>query len=149
MVREIISLPKLEVYYILDEDKVRNQLGEKAEVELRKIIYSIDRLGDSESLVTAASVNVIKVSATAPSSEVIVNTVLAEDLIDSIEGEYIYTAMPDMRNRKKPKGYYIPLSIIKERTDVYCPSSFRVRPKKETLMVKIDETSILFSGNNQ
>jgi hypothetical protein len=97
--------------------------------------------------VSVTSVDVIKVEAANPSSEVTVNTILMWDLAEKAWGDFIHTTMPDLRDRKKPRGYYVPLSIDQERTDVYRPSAFTVVPRKNTFMIEVDGTSILFAGD--
>jgi len=145
MVREIVSSPHLEIYYVINEREASKNLGEHFNNEVKRIIYSIERLGDSESLVTVLSVQTMMVNVREPDPEVVVNTILVEDLVEKekVSGDYIYTIMPDMKDRRKPKGYFIPLVHNKDRTDVYNPSEFRVKPKTHTLMVKFNTTSIL------
>jgi CRISPR-associated protein Cas5 subtype I-A len=145
MVREIVFLPKMEAYYLIDEEEARRVFNENLDLQIKQILYSIDRLGDSESLVSVQSVHTIKVDAQKTDLEVLVNTVLAEKLAEVVSGDYIYTMMPDPIDRKRPMGYYVPLSVIQDRTDVYQPSKFKVKPKPNTLMIKLDEASILFT----
>lgn len=145
MVREIVSSPHLEIYYVINEKEASKTLGKHFNDEVKRIIYSIERLGDSESLVSVSSVQTTMVNVEKPNSEVVINTILVEDLVEKVSGDYIYTIMPDMKDRRKPKGYYIPLVLNKDRTDVYNPSEFRVKPKIHTLMVEFNTTSILFT----
>lgn len=160
MVREVVSLPRMEGYYLLDENKASKSLGQEINVEIKRIIYSIDRLGDSESLVSVISVDISAVEAMKCPSEVNVNTTIEKDLTETVSGDYIYTIMPDLRDRRKPREYYVPLSVPKRtgvsertdifvRTDVYHPSIFRVIPKENTLMVSSQEVFILFIRDRQ
>ncbi|MEM2996207.1 MAG: type I-A CRISPR-associated protein Cas5a [Candidatus Bathyarchaeia archaeon] len=144
MVREIISTHKIEAYYLINEDEALKILGNDITIHIKRILYSIDRIGDSESLVSVQSVDLEEVDTKKPGSEVIVNTVLEDDLGEIISGNYIHTMMPYMFDRKRPKGYYIPLSIIEDRTDVYYPSEFILKPKNNALLVKLKDVSIIF-----
>ena len=144
MVREIVSLPRMECYYLLNKDETYDVLGGEVETELKRIAYSIDRLGDSESLVSVLSVDIITVEVKDPPPEVSVKTILEKDLTEEVSGNYIYTIMPDLRDRSKPKEYYVPLSTVPERTDVYHPSAFSIKPKKNVSMVKAYDVPILF-----
>jgi CRISPR/Cas system-associated protein Cas5 (RAMP superfamily) len=134
----------------LDKDESFKSFGKEYETEIKRIIYSIDRLGDSESLVSVKSVDVNIVEAEKPSSEEVkVNTLVEEDLVKSVSGDYIYTIMPDLRDRSKPKKYYVPLFAYSERSDVYRPSEFNVLPKENTLMVKAQDVILLFTHDHQ
>ncbi|MEM3449542.1 MAG: type I-A CRISPR-associated protein Cas5a [Nitrososphaerota archaeon] len=149
MVREIVSLPKMEGYYLFNKKKVLESLGQEIESEIKRIFYSIDRLGDSESLVSVTSVVVNSVEAEKTSEKVEVNTVIEKDFTETVSGDYIYTIMPDLRDRSKPKGYYIPLSVDSKRTDVYYPSKFHVMPKENTFAVRAWDMSLVFAQDYQ
>jgi CRISPR/Cas system-associated protein Cas5 (RAMP superfamily) len=129
----------------IDEDEALKTLGNDVERLIEGILFSFDRIGDSESLVSVKSVELENVCIEKPDSEVVVNTVIEEELGNIISGSYIYTIMPSMFDRKQPKGYFVPLSVMEDRTDVYFPSEFTVKPKKDVNFVKTKDISILFS----
>lgn len=104
---------------------------------------SVLYLGDSESLITVSEVIVIDAETTniQQGSEVELNTYAPAELFDNIYGEAtIYWVFENASEHKTQRQYVFPL---KNRGNLFYPSTFRGQLKKEATLLKVADMSIL------
>ncbi len=104
---------------------------------------SVLYLGDSESLITVSDARVVEVETlnVRQNSEIELNTYAPAELFSNIHGEAtIYWVFENVSEHKTQRQYIFPL---KNRGNIFYPSIFRGQLKKDAILLKVADMSIL------
>ncbi|ADC66006.1 CRISPR-associated protein Cas5 family [Ferroglobus placidus DSM 10642] len=151
MRRGITFIPKLKACFIVDENKATNHLGNDALEKIKRAIYAIDRIGDTESLVCVSKVigplDIMQLSSVGE-----VNTItnidfagtLDSPVIDNMDFCFAYEATG--RKYKKPRysrTHFLPLTAEKVgKFVIYKPATYRVKVRKGSIY-QIDDLKVV------
>lgn len=131
MVREQLFIKDLLLIYLIDCTSLPSELSHS----LLSLPYSIDRLGDTESLISV--INVEMLDAMNLGDEVIVDTYVNRDLLQSFNGNYVATTFPSLWEPKKPVLYLLPLISKTQQPGIYDPSTFRAILGKDAFALDV------------
>ena len=144
MRRGITFLQKIKACYIVDEKQAKKELGEDALEKIKHSLWNMDRVGDTESLISVSEV-LGPLSLKLLGTEGDVNTVTNYDLAGTLDGPLIdnmdfimtYEATGKNKDVKKPKysrTHFLPFSAEKiGKFIVYKPKEYRVRTKRDVI----------------
>ena len=134
--RQFAFTPKISCVALSDDSDYINHLS-------NALGSSILYLGDNESLITVSEAKVldIETSNIKQGSEIELNTYAPLELFESIYGEAtIYWVFENASEHKTQRQYIFPLE---NRGNVFYPSTFRGRLKKEATLLRVVDMSVL------
>ncbi|MEM3382784.1 MAG: type I-A CRISPR-associated protein Cas5a [Nitrososphaerales archaeon] len=139
MVREQLFTKDLLLIYLIDFALLPTELSHL----MLSLPYSMDRLGDTESLISVMNVEMLNVLNL--KDEVIVDTYVKRDLLQSFNGNYVATAFPSLWEPKKPASYLLPLISRPQQPGIYDPSTFRATPSKDALALNVSDRCVIIT----
>ena len=151
MRRGITFLSKLKICFIVDENKATSYLGKDALENIRRAIFAIDRIGDTESLVCITKVigpkDLIPLSSTGE-----VNTItnidfagaLDSPVIDNMDFRFAYEATgKEVKKPRYSRTHFLPFSTKKiNKFTAYTPAEYRVKVRKGTIY-QVDDLKVV------